>query len=529
MLFPDDPVAEAPKLLDKVAHVFPPYEGGFVVGPIIELGWGSQAKIVEAKLGVVLALPDPMIIILGSVRVRAPSKVTPLTDFRCEIYGEITADRLLIIATLRDSKIAGIKVSGDLGLLIQWGGGGDFALSVGGFHPKYTERPDALKDLQRLTIDLSPPAVVKIVIKAYFAVTAGAVMAGVRGDLNADVGVASAQAWLQLDMIFLWAPRFGFSIDLDVGIEIEVFGCSFCSISFKRLARGYDAVAGRGHGHRRRLVPADLRPATSARSPGATTPPPIGPSVSPLSLVREALDEHESWKAVMPLDGDLLVSLGRVDVDGLVAHPLAALEVTQSRLPLETHIDRIGSAGVTANRVNLGVASTSRRSGGRGLDRHRAVLARPVPRARRGGAARPLRLRRPAERLPRRRRDHPGVGTASAGDVRWHTYFRDDDDEGTLLEFNPAMFAAVIVDHSVVGRAVAERDNPYLPEDGEGRAPTRRPRSPCWRPTRPPCTRRRRQRRARRPRRAERHRGRPGGRHRQPRVAPVRSPRSPWG
>ena len=98
VLFPDDPVAEAPTILEKVAHVFPPAEGGFVVGPIIELGWGSQAKIVEAKIGVILALPDPKIILLGSVRVRTPSKVTPLTDFRCEVYGEISADRLLIIA-----------------------------------------------------------------------------------------------------------------------------------------------------------------------------------------------------------------------------------------------------------------------------------------------------------------------------------------------------------------------------------------------------------------------------------------------
>ena len=65
VLFPDDPVADAPKLLDQVAKVFPPRDGGFVVGPIVELGWGSQAKIVEAKLGVILALPDPKIILLG--------------------------------------------------------------------------------------------------------------------------------------------------------------------------------------------------------------------------------------------------------------------------------------------------------------------------------------------------------------------------------------------------------------------------------------------------------------------------------
>lgn len=461
VLFPDDPVAEAPKILDQVAHVFPPYEGGFVVGPIIELGWGSQAKIVEAKLGIILVLPDPMIIILGAVRVRAPSKVTPLTDFRCEIYGEISADRLLLIATLRDSTIAGIKVSGDLGLLIQWGGGGDFALSVGGFNPRYTERPDALKDLERLTMDLSPPAIVKIIVKAYFAVTAGAVMAGVRGDLNADVGVASAHAWLQLDMIFRWTPRFSFAIDLDFGIEIEVFGCSFASITFKGVLEGTTPWRVEGtatvdvwwlptfHLH--------LGPFT-----WGDAPPAIAPATNPLALVREALSEPESWKALMPLDGDLLASLGKVDVNGLVAHPLAALEVTQSRLPLETHIDRIGSAGVTANRVNLGLATTSAGpasavstvtapfSPGQFLALEgEALLARSgfddLPSGCRIGAA-----------------TTPVSGTLAQGDVRWHTFFRDEPDS-VLLAFNPAMYADVLVDHSLVGRAVAERENPYLP------------------------------------------------------------------
>ena len=274
------------------------------------------------------------------------------------MYGEISADRLLIIATLRDSKIAGISVSGDLGLLIQWGGGGAFALSVGGFNPRYKEAPPPLKDLARLTIDLSPPAVVKITVKAYFAVTAGAVMAGVRGDLNADVGVASAHAWLQLDMIFYWVPRFGFAIDLDLGISIEVFGCSFASITFKGALEGTTPWKIEGKATVDVwFLPTfnlDLGPYTWGDSP-----PPIEAQKSPLSVVQQALSEREAWKAIMPLDGDLLASLGRVEVEGLVAHPLAALEITQSRLPLETHIDRIGSAGITANRVNLGLATTS--------------------------------------------------------------------------------------------------------------------------------------------------------------------------
>jgi Family of unknown function (DUF6603) len=461
VLFPDDPVAEAPKLLEQVAHVFPPHEGGFVVGPIVELGWGSQAKIVEAKIGVILALPDPMIILLGSVRVRAPAKEAPLTDFRCEVYGEISADRLLIIATLRDSKIAGIAVSGDLGLLIQWGGGGDFGLSVGGWHPRYTEAPDALKDLQRLTIDLSPPAVVKIVVKAYFGVTAGAVMAGVRGDLTADVGVASAHAWLQLDMIFRWSPRFGFAIDIEIGIEIEVFGCSFASIFFKGSLEGTTPWKVQGTATIDVwFLPTfhfDLGPITWGESP-----PAVEPAKSPLSLIQAAMAEREAWKAVMPLDGDLLAILGRIEeIEGLVAHPLAALEITQSRVPLETHIDRIGSAGVTAHRVSLGLATTSAGpasavstvtapfSPGQFLALEgEALLARSgfddLPSGCRVGAA-----------------TTPVPGTPTHADVHWHTYFRDEEEPVDLL-FNPAMFAEMLANQSLVGRAVAERENPYL-------------------------------------------------------------------
>ena len=124
MLFPDDPVSEAPKLLDQVAHVFPPRSGAFVFGPIAELGWGSQAKFVEVKIGVVLALPEFLFVILGSLRVRVPTKEMPITDIRADVYIAITDDHLEMYARMRDSKIGEIKISGDLGLYIGWTKGG---------------------------------------------------------------------------------------------------------------------------------------------------------------------------------------------------------------------------------------------------------------------------------------------------------------------------------------------------------------------------------------------------------------------
>lgn len=461
VLFPEDPVAEAPSILNKVAAVFPPAQGGFVVGPVVELGWGSQAKIVEAKIGVVLALPDPKIILLGSVRVRAPSKLTPVTDFRCEVYGEITGDRLLIIATLRDSKIAGIAVSGDLGLLIQWGGGGDFSLSVGGFNPRYTAAPAALKSLERLTIDLSPPAVVKIIVKVYFAVTAGAVMAGVRGDFKADVGVAKAHAWVQLDMIFWWVPRFGFAVDLDLGINIEVFGFSFAKIQFKGSLEGTTPWKVQGTA----TIDVWFMPTFDFELGPVTwggSAPPIAATRDPLSIASAALSSVEAWKAVMPLDGDVLVVLARVGDLGLVAHPLASLEVTQSQVPLETHIDRIGSATVTAHRVHMGHPTTSAGPAG-------AVSTVKAPfapgqfltltgeqlLARAGFDDLPSGCRIGAGTIPK-------VGTSTSDAVNWHTYFSGVDTGSANGVLDLTMFVDVFVSHSLVGRAVVDTSNPYM-------------------------------------------------------------------
>lgn len=463
VLFPEDPLAEAPALLEKVAKVFPVRSGGFVVGPIVELGWGSQARIVEAKLGVVLALPDPKVIVLGAVRVRAPSKVTPLTDFRCEVYGEISADRLLLVATLRDSKIAGITVSGDLGLLIQWGGGGDFALSVGGFNPRYTEVPADLKGLERITMDLSPPAVVKIAVKAYFAVTAGAVMAGVRGDFSADLGFASGKAWLQLDAIFRWVPTFGFVVDLDLGIDIKVFGASFAQVGFTGALEGTTPWRVQGKGvvdvWWLPTVNFDVGPYTWGQGAAALAAP-----EDPLTVARQGLDAAEAWKALLPADGDQLVMLGRVEgVTGLVAHPLSCLEVTQSRLPLETHIDRIGSAAVSAHRVAMGLPQTSTGA----VAAVSTVTAPFAPGQFLALEGEALLARSGFDDMPSGCRiaaaTTPTHGTAVAASVTWDTYFREEDTQPVSSGFAFGTHAALLIGHGLPQRHLAERDNPYLP------------------------------------------------------------------
>lgn len=468
MLFPDNPIAEAPKLLDKVAHVFPPRDGGFVFGPIVELGWGSQAKIIEMKLGVVLALPDPMIVVLGALRICVPSKLAPITDIRADVFMAITPEYLLLFASMRDSTVAGIKISGDLGLYIKWSGSGAFEFSVGGFYPTYeklTGGKPKLGDMDRITIDLSPSKAISFVIKGYFAITAGSVMLGVDGRLNADFSVIVAKAWLTLDMIFFWAPRFSFKVAFEVGIEVELLGFTLCSIVFRGTLDGTTPFSLAGHIKVDVwFLPTfdeDLGPVEWGDRPTDSRP-----AVNTLKLVSAAMNKAEAWKVQLPEHAAQLVTLAQVDdIVGRIAHPLAGLEVSQTELPLGVKISRIGSSPVTADMVTIGTPTATPNSGlvgaisevrlgfapGQFFDLDgEALLARSGFEDMTGGC------RIAATTTPK-------VGASVPTKVAYRTYIRNPDHNESLIEFTGqfATMSSLYATKTNVGRAVIEVRNPY--------------------------------------------------------------------
>lgn len=359
MLMPDDPSIDgAPKLLDQVAQIFPPREHGFVVGPAVELGWGSQAKFVTLKLAVVLALPDPSVTLLGSVRVQVPSKEAAITDIRADMFATVDDDHLRAFASMRDSTIGPLKISGDMGLFIQWGGEGAFELSVGGFHPSYaklTGKAPHLGEMARARVELSPVKTVTIVATEYFAVTAGTVQFGVEGTLTADFKIITASAYLGIDAIFMWSPRFAFEAGFRVGAKVELLGKTVAGVDFRGTLSGTQPFSLSGH------ITVDVwflptfdknvGPITWGDSPAAPPPP-----LDALALVVAELDRPESWTAILPPHADQLATLADIspaDVAGLLAHPLAGLEVVQNAVPLGIKIDRIGTSPVVADMVTL--------------------------------------------------------------------------------------------------------------------------------------------------------------------------------
>ncbi|MEP6491827.1 MAG: DUF6603 domain-containing protein [bacterium] len=355
LLFPSDPIAAAPKMLERIGKIFPQKDGAVVVGPIAELGWGSQTGFVKAKIGVVLALPDPMLVILGVVSVIVPSPDVPVllrvVDLHAELMIVFSPDYLLIRVSLVKSKIANMTVSGDIAIFIRWVGGPDLAISIGGFFPKYTPPPE-VTGLRPITVEVSPPIPwLTVRAEAYFAITPNSVQFGGRVTLIADLGIVGGKAWLGFDALFIWSPRFYFRFLIDAGIELTAFGETVAGVSFHGELSGMKPWRLEGHASAEILcwdVPFDLGPIE-----WGDKDPAIVVEISPVQIGAAALREDASWKPQLPIGTDTLARFREDDLVSMLVHPLGSLEVKQLRVPFETDLDRVGSSPVTSRRVHI--------------------------------------------------------------------------------------------------------------------------------------------------------------------------------
>lgn len=354
LLFPADPVAAAPQILNQLGAVFPPKAGGFVIGPIAELGWGSQAGFLKARLGVVLSLPDPKITLLGAIQIGVPSAdVEPnlrVVDLNANIMGEVSADYFFLKVSLAKSKVFKLELTGDIALYVQWAGEGAFALSVGGFFPGY-EYPKQLGTMDRVGIKFAPPVDwLSISAVCYFAVTSNSVQFGGKVDMKAKVGPASAEAWLQLDALFQWAPVFYFEIRLDVGIKVKAFGFTLAGVQFTGKLSGDQPWHLEGNAVCE-IAWWDVEVPIGPMEWGQPRPA-NAPEIDSASQAAQALRTDAAWTPQLPPGAQHIVRLA-ADTDMPLYHPLGELLVRQLQVPLETDIDRIGSSAVKSRRINL--------------------------------------------------------------------------------------------------------------------------------------------------------------------------------
>ncbi len=343
ILFPPDPVANAPRIISDLRTIFPPADGRYVFGPMLELGWGTPTLITLA-LGLILEVPDPVrLAILGQVKAALPTEDVALIELHIDILGTLDfgAKLFAIDGSLYDSRVLVYAIAGDMALRLSWGDDPNFAFSCGGLNPHF-QPPVGFPHLARMSVSIGSGDNPRLSSNSYIAVTSNSAQFGANVDLYASAAGFTIHGFIGFDVLFIFSP-FHFRFDFAAGLDVDFKGHSLCSIHVDGTVEGPTPWHLHGHAELHILF----------FSVGATVDLTWGddqqisiPSKPVLPELTKALADPRSWNAALPPDTSPAVSLAtqKPDTSVLVVHPLGSLTVREKVVPLDVPLTRFGNA-----------------------------------------------------------------------------------------------------------------------------------------------------------------------------------------
>jgi len=357
VMFPQDIVANAPKIISDLRAFFPPQQGTFLIGPMAKLGWG-EPTLVSLSLGVIVEIPPGDIAILGVLALILPSADLPILALQVNFAGalEFSKQRMYFFASLYDSHILFITIEGEMGLLFAWGDNANFVVSVGGFHPQFNPPPLPFPAPKRIAVIIVNESYARIRADGYFAVTTNTVQFGAHAELFFGFSALNVNGHVGFDALIQFSP-FHFVIGFDAGFSVQVFGIGVFGIDISATLEGPEPW----HVHGTASISffffsIDVSIDFTFGDAGNTTLPPV--DVMP--IVSGEYGKQSNWRAQLPASSNLLVTLRQLDPAQaqFVLHPAGTLQVSQRAVPLDLTLDTVGSQKpADANRFSLDVTS----------------------------------------------------------------------------------------------------------------------------------------------------------------------------
>jgi hypothetical protein len=176
-----------------------------------------------------IALPDGIIAVLGSIEAVLPTVEAPVLELHMDTLGviDVPGGTFSVLASLYDSSLLQvIQLSGDMGTFLQVGAQPFFVMSVGGYHPGFEPPsllPASMQDLRRMQASIEIAADLSVTVQAYFAITSNTVQFGASVSVIATAKVAlatySAKGWFTFDVMFTFNP-FTLSANMSAGVGI---------------------------------------------------------------------------------------------------------------------------------------------------------------------------------------------------------------------------------------------------------------------------------------------------------------------
>lgn len=343
VMFPQDIVANAPRIISDLKKFFPVYQDLFLIGPMAKIGYGTPT-LASLTLGLIVEFPEVTITILGVLKVVLPDEKADVLRLQVNFVGRIEpANKLLwFYAELYDSRVLFITLEGGMGLLVNWGSNSNFVFSVGGFHPRYNPPPLPFPSPPRLAVNILNESYARVRIEGYFAVTSNSVQFGARVEVFFGVSAFNIDGHFGFDALFQFDP-FYFSFSLSVSLSVKLFGMGLFSVGFSGLLEGPTPWHIKGKGSIGFLFFSVSVPFEETWGEKRHTElPPI--EVFP--LIEKEIDALTNWEAVVPKNNSILVTLrqlGSSKDDELVLHPVGTLRISQRKLPLKLKLDKVGN------------------------------------------------------------------------------------------------------------------------------------------------------------------------------------------
>jgi hypothetical protein len=343
VLFPPDPVGNAPQIISDLSAYFPPARERYIFGPMLSLGWGTPT-LIDLEVGVILEVPNPIkIAILGLIKAALPDEDVALIELHIDVLGVIDfgAGLLTIQGSMYDSRVVIFSVFGGMALMVDWGAQPNFAFSAGGLNPRF-QPPPGFPQLDRLTVSIGDGDNPRLSSRSYFAVTSNSVQFGANVDLYAEAAGFSVHGWVGFDALFILSP-FSFVIDFTAGLDLQFEGVSFASIRVDGMLAGPSPwhVHGDASLHILFITISASIDLVWGDDKQATLPP-----VAVLDTLLPALKDPRSWSAALPDGAAMAVSLGQGAPDAtlLLVHPMGSLTVRENVVPLDLRLTKFGNA-----------------------------------------------------------------------------------------------------------------------------------------------------------------------------------------
>ncbi len=357
VMFPQDVVANAPRIIGDLKAFFPPQQGTFLIGPMAKLGWGTPT-LVSLSVGIIIEIPGNVAIV-GVLRLALPGDDIAVVVLQVSFIGAIEFDksRGWFFASLYDSRILFITIDGEMGLLLAFGGDADFVLAVGGFHPRYVPPPLPFPTPRRIAVDILNTSVARLRAEGYFATTTNSVQFGCLAEAFFGFDALNVSGHIQFDALIRFSP-FYFIVDFAAHFEVSVFGIGVWGLRINLEVEGPTPWHAHGSaGISLLFFEIDVDIETTWGEQQDTNLP----SIAVLPRLVAELSKADSWRALPPAGSRLLVSLRKLpDAQSrLVLHPLGTLQVSQRFAPLDSTLDRVGAQRPSdGKKFTLGAAST---------------------------------------------------------------------------------------------------------------------------------------------------------------------------